>query len=172
MALGLAATVQAIPITGGISLSGGYVTDTGDLGTAHGFMSFSSVVVAAGPTDSYAGTGGNAVTMNLFTFDPVTTPVTTLWTFTVGLTTYSFDLTSMSVDHHSDSVLDISGSGMLHITDFDDTLGAWTFTANSLGGSFSFSSSNGAIPTPDGGVTAILLGGALSALGLIRRKLA
>jgi hypothetical protein len=171
MALGLAATVQAATITGGISLSGGYTTDTGVLGTATAFTGFTSVVVAAGPTGSYVGTAGDAVVMFPFTFSPVTLPVSPLWLTTPGGVDYWFNLTSMSVNTHNSAVLDISGSGILHIDGFTDTPGTWVFTANSLSDTFSFSSSNGTT-VPDGGTTALLLGAALSALGLIRRKLA
>jgi hypothetical protein len=65
----------------------------------------------------------------------------------------------------------IEGTGMAKITGYEDTDGEWIITANKRGGSFSFASSASA-PTPDGGLTLILLGGALSGLALIRRKLA
>jgi len=171
MALGLAATVQAAQmITGGISLSGGYTLNTGDLGSATGFTAFNNVVVASGATGSYAGMDGDGVLMYAFTFSPATIPVSPLWLTTPAGVSHSFDLTSMTVGTHTSSVLDISGSGILHIDGYADTPGAWTFTANSLGGTFSFSSSNGAVP--DGGMTVMLLGAALSGLALIRRKLA
>jgi hypothetical protein len=172
MALGLAANVQAAQmITGGLSLSGGYTTDSGVLGTATAFTAFNNVVVASGATGSYAGLAGTPVTMFGFSFNPATLPVTPLWVTSPGGIFYTFDLTSMTVTTHTSSELDISGSGMLRITGFADTVGTWQFGANSLGDTFSFSSSNGA-NVPDGGTTALLLGAALSALGLIRRKLA
>jgi hypothetical protein len=175
---GLAATARAIPtITGGVSLSGGYILDTGNLATAHGFTSFSSVVVAAAPTGSYVGTAGDAVTMKPFTFDPITVPVVDLWKFTgPSSVVYSFELDSMSVDFRNSSSLLLSGSGILNIvgptalTSYAPTTGTWTFTANSLGGTFSFSSSNGAAGVPDGGTTALLLGAGLTGLALISRR--
>jgi len=171
MALGVAATVQAATITGGISLSGGYTLNTGDLGSATGFTAFNNVVVASGATGSFAGMDGDAVLMNGFTFSPANVPVSPLWLTTPYGVMHDFILTSMTVTTHTSSVLDISGTGTLQIAGYTDTTGDWTFTANSLGGTFSFSSSNGA-QVPDGGTTSLLLGAALSALGLIRRKLA
>ena len=50
------------------------------------------------------------------------------------------------------------------------TTGTWLFTANQGGGTFSFSSSDGAVP--DGGSALILFGLALGGLEALRRKLA
>jgi hypothetical protein len=184
MALGLAATVQAAPmgtITGGISMSGTYTVTGGNLGAATSFATFSLATIAGAPTGSYAGLAGDLVALTPFTFGSGTGPrpisVTPLWLTTPGSASYSFDLTSLSVNTHTGSVLDMSGAGTLHIpTDINgnswtDTPGDWVFTANSLGGTFSFSASNGAL-MPDGGMTVMLLGAALSGLALIRRKLA
>jgi len=58
----------------------------------------------------------------------------------------------------------------LNITGFDPTAGEWVFTANQGGGTFSFSSSNAAVP--EGGSALILLGLGLVGLEALRRKLA
>jgi hypothetical protein len=167
LVVGLTLSTQATLITGGISFDGGYTVDTGVLGTANAFSTFSTVTVSPGPVGSYVGTAGQSVTMSPFSFASFS-PVTPLWTFTTGGNTYSFDLTVLSIDKHTSSTLELSGTGTLHITGFDDTASDWVFTANSLGGTFSFSSSNGAVP--DGGATMLLLGATLSSLALIRRK--
>jgi hypothetical protein len=173
--LGLAATVQAVPITGGISMAGDYTVNTGNLNTATAFSSFSDVMVTS-VAGSYLGAGitmntPGSVTMSTFTFNPFPGGgVIPLWITTMG-TLAQFDLTSLtSRIQTGNDALELRGTGILKLTGFDNTPGSWIFTANQGGGTFSFSSSNAAIP--DGGVTAILLGAALSGLALIRRKLA
>jgi hypothetical protein len=59
---------------------------------------------------------------------------------------------------------------MMQLAGFTDTPGTWIFSGNQSGGTLSFSTSNGNVP--DGGMTVMLLGAALSGLALIRRKLA
>lgn len=168
-------SVQAIPITGGISLAGDYaVNDGGNLNIATAFTSFTEVAVKS-VAGVYSGAGitlntAGSVTMNTFSFNPF--PVlglTPLWTTTVG-TLASFNLFSpISILQPGDDTLTLKGFGMLYLTGYDATPGNWIFTANQAGGSFSFSSSNGSVP--DGGSTVMLLGAALSALALLRKKL-
>jgi hypothetical protein len=85
----------------------------------------------------------------------------------MGLT-YSFDLLSLTFDRGPDT-LTLDGSGTLMIDGYDATPGSWIMTLNQADGSFSFSSSNGAVP--DGGMTVIMLGLGLCGIGMIRRKL-
>jgi hypothetical protein len=112
-----------------------------------------------------------AVTYFGFSAVPSSAPQA-LWTFVSGGNTYSFDLASLVVvsrglDLFSNPFISLSGSGTLKITGFDNTPGSWIFTANAASSTFSFSSSNGALP--DGGTTAMLLGSALALLGMARR---
>jgi len=170
-----AAPAMANTINGAISLSGSYTVDgtnfkpfnaiTNPTG-ATAFTSFSGVRVDDANGD-YSGTVGASVTHNAFVFEPFTTAITPLWTFTVGATTYSFDLDSVSIDFRNSKSIVLSGQGEANITGFDTTPGDWTFTANAGGGTFSFSSTN---VVPDGGATAVMLGAALLGLGAIRRK--
>ncbi len=168
---------SALPsIQGGISLGGAYTTDTGDINTATKFTSFSNVFVTS-VSGSYSGvgTGGSSpvVTQNPFQFKPilVPSPVSPLWTFTTGGNTYSFDLLALtSVSQPGDNTLTLKGTGTLHITGFADTVGTWIFTANQASSTFSFSSSNGAVP--EGGSAIALLGLGLVAVEVLRRKLA
>ena len=87
-----------------------------------------------------------------------------------GGNSYSFDLLTLMITQQGGDSLTLHGTGTLHITGFDNTPGTWIFTANEAGGTFSFSSSNGAI-VPDGGTTVMLLGAALGLLGIARRAL-
>lgn len=168
-------TTQAMMITpgSGISLAGTYVTDTGDLNTANAFTSFSGVYVAS-DSGAFATAGvtlltPGSVSMTAFSFDPFPgTGVTPLWTTTSGVSA-SFDLAPpISVSQPGNDSLTLTGTGTLHLAGYDPTPGSWIFTANQGGSSFSFSSSNTALP--DGGTTVMLLGAALTGLGLIRRK--
>jgi hypothetical protein len=159
-----------IPITGGVSFAGGYTTDTGNVNTAHAFLNFSNVNITS-VAGSYLGVPTNGtvpVTMMGFTFNPFVPPVNSLWDFMFSGKDYSFDLLAItSRQQNGDNTLTLHGLGTLHITGFDNTAGSWVLTANQGGGTFSFSSSNGAIP--DGGTTVALLGIALAGIEGVRR---
>ena len=185
MALGLAATVQAATITGGISLSGGPITvNTGDLATGTVVTGFGSAFVSS-VNGSYAGVGTGTLSPTVFTagftFVPPTPAGAEIWSFwgpnPSGPGTVVFDFllnsiqsVSQGIDVNGIHFLNVSGTGTLQIGGLTDTPGSYLLTANSANETFSFSSSNGTLP--DGGTTALLLGAALSTLGLIRRKLA
>jgi hypothetical protein len=176
VALSMAFCAQAVPITGGISLAGGYTTDTGNLNTADAFATFTAVQVT-GASGSFSGVTLNtagSVTMNGFSFDPFPVGgVLPLWSTVAGITA-SFDLLSINpVQQPGDNSLKITGSGVFHITGFDDTFGTYIFTANQSGGTFSFSSSQEALDrVPDGGSTVALLGLALAGAAFFRRRIA
>jgi hypothetical protein len=166
---------QAVPtpITGGISLAGSYVTNTGNLNTATAFTSFPFALVTS-VSGSYTGVGTGLssppVTMNPFSFNPFNGPITPLWTFMSAGSTYSFDLTVLSSRlQPGDDTLTLKGTGTLHITNFQDTAGTWVFTANQASDTFSFSSSNAAVP--DSGSAVALLGIALAGIEGARRAL-
>ena len=165
---------QAVPITGGISLAGGFITDTGNVNTAKAFTSFSGVIVTS-VSGSYTGVptlgSSPSVTQNPFSFNPFSSSVTPLWTFMSAGNTYSFDLTTLtSTQQPGDNTLTLKGTGTLHITNFTDTAGTWVFTANQASDTFSFSSSNAAV-APDSGSAVALLGIALAGIEGVRRAL-
>ena len=168
----LAGSVQAVPISAGISLAGNYTVNTGNLNTATAFSTFSSVQVTS-DSGSFAIAGVilntiGSVNMTPFSFNPFPGGgVIPLWSTTAGPAA-SFDLTTLSSRlQPGDDTLTLKGTGMLHLVGFDNTPGSWTFTANQAQATFSWSSSNGALP--DGGTTVMLLGSALAALGMARR---
>ncbi len=176
--------VQAIPtpITGTLSFSGSATTDTGNFLTATRFTRFDDVSVGVPTTlqGDYAGTSGAAVTITPFIWNPpgASTPLNPLWTFTSGGLTYSFDLTMLHTDFTSPTGLLLSGIGTARITgpgsEKIPTTGLWNLSAQTFGvSSFTFSSTT-QVPAPnrvpDGGSTALMLGGVLVGFGLLRRK--
>ena len=178
MALGLAATVQAIPITGVVDMSGTATLDSTTLGSATKATGFSAVTIGGAPTGNYAGTFGTAVSWAAFGWTPFVAPAPQpLWSFVSAGKTFTFNLTSATVVSQNNSFLNLLGAGTLTETGFDNTSGSWSFTISNAGGaahpdfSFTFANSQTA-SVPDGGLTVALLGAALSGLALIRRKLA
>jgi hypothetical protein len=171
--LGVAANAAALPISGAVSFSGTAAFDNNNLLLATKFTSFSaSSVSGTGGTGSYSGlTAGTTVTFPAtgFTFFPALSPspLVPLWISTVGPTTFSLDALSLTIVFRNESNIAIEGTGIAHITGFDDTLGTWSITANSAGGTASFSAGT-IVPEP---LTLILLGSGLLGLAGLRRKL-
>ena len=184
LALAAVTSVQAIPITGTIDMSGTANLDSTLLGSATKATSFTAVTVGGVPTGAYVGTFGDSVAWNGFGWNPPTTPVNPLWSFTDAGTgfTYSFNLATVGVVSQDNSFLNILGTGSLTITGagspYDTTDGQWSFTISNPGGgshanfAFTFANSQTGATVPDGGMTVILLGTGLAGLGLLRRKLA
>lgn len=186
---GMAAlTAQAIPISGSVNMSGTVVLNTMSLATATSATSFSGVSVGTGgaATGAYNGTQGDSVSWNPFSWATTVGGVTAgpagnLWSYTDATThfTYTFQLASDTVVSDTASFLNLLGTGTLAITGsgspYSSTAGNWSFTISNPGGAnhpnFTFTFANSQTSVPDGTSTAMLLGTALSAVALIRRKL-
>jgi hypothetical protein len=181
LALTAFATAQAIPITGEIDMSGTVTLNSASLASASAANHFNGVTVGGMPNDSYAGTFGDVVMWNAFTWPGGS--ASPLWTFTDATTTdtYSFALSTDSIVTQTATFLNLLGTGTLSITgpgSFSPTAGIWSFTiSNPTGGAhedFNFTFANSQTSTggvPDGGSTVMLLGAALSALALFRKNL-
>jgi hypothetical protein len=179
------ATVQAIPITGSINFQGGTATlnspsvTTATAITAFGGAPTVATALGVAPTGSFTGTGGTAVTFvpTGFTFSPGLSPnpVNPLWSFVFGGNTYSFSLSSVTSSVGVGPSLNLAGAGTLSISGgvFTPTAATWTFSTTGTGpDTFGFVAGNTSVPTvPDGGMTVILLGIALSGLCLFRKKM-
>ncbi|MEM6638545.1 MAG: PEP-CTERM sorting domain-containing protein [Pseudomonadota bacterium] len=106
---------------------------------------------------------GDSGTYNDFSFDPFTSP-TTVW----SIGGFSFVLDQIQIVFRNDVVLALAGTGFITGNGFDDTMGAWTLTANTSGALFNFSSSAASIDEP--AMLGLLGLGGLMAFGLRRRR--
>jgi hypothetical protein len=176
--LGMANVVQALPsITGGIGFSGAFATDgsASDLttGTMFTIVGAITTVPAAVPGD-FAGAPASP--------DSFLSPIkvhgglagnigNNLYTITIGGNLFSFLIDTISQDVNTAKFYDVSGTGTVTAAGFAPTTGTYTLNFTQSGGSsFTWGATSTAVP--DGGTTVILLGAALSGLGLLRRKLA
>lgn len=166
----------SVPINGSIDFAGDFTLADGAGNATSNFLvatQFSDFIgehVNVTHTGSYASVPtGTAVTFTPFVFDPAGS-VTPLWTFTVGTTVYSFNLTSFFIDTRSSSSIHLIGNGTAFIDDgsgtYSPTDGLWDLSAGTST-TFHFSAGN---TVPDGGATAMLLGVGLLGLGALRRK--
>ncbi|HEB87471.1 MAG TPA: PEP-CTERM sorting domain-containing protein [Gammaproteobacteria bacterium] len=166
----MAGVANAIPITGSISFTGAFTTDTGLLATA-ATISNTSARVTGVITGSFAAEGissASSVTYSNFTFNPISVPVNNLWS--VG--SFSFNLTQMAFSYpQSVYGIGLHGSGIISssTTGLDPTPGSWRFNATSAGDSFVWGSSSAApksVPEP---AAVLLLGAGLIGFGVTRQ---
>lgn len=171
--LALSSSAIAGPISGAITFAGSVTLNTGNAGTATSVTSWIAPTVEDVDGD-FASTvnSGDAVSFVApWSFNTNTT-IPSFWS--VG--GFSFDLHSSSIIFQTTSgngsVL-VTGTGTVSGNNFDPTSGAWSFTTQgpAANGTFSFSASAG---VPDNGMTAVLLGTSLLAMGIVgfRRKTA
>lgn len=163
----------ADPITGSLSFNGAPNFNVVPISAATAITSYDSATVAVGQqTGVYAAVPDMfPVTFSPFTFSPATQLINPLWTFDYLGLTYSFNTTSTVADFNAAlNIWNFGGNGILHVTGFDDTAGAWNFSAGQIGQSFYFGAATAATgnSVPDGGMTVLLLGFGLSLVGMLR----
>jgi hypothetical protein len=173
-ALAMTASVQAIPITGNISMNGLATFDTSDVDTATTVTGW-PIVFVGGVSGAFSSVGlYSSVTMTApWVFNP-STPTSSLWS--VG--GFTFDLISDSVVQGG-NFLDITGYGTISSSNplYDPTSFTWNFSTQNPppGGPvyFVFSAYTPQTPTPvpDGGLTVAFLGLTFAGLEGLRRKL-
>jgi hypothetical protein len=162
--LAAARSASAATILGQVSFTG-TATFNGPLSTATAVTAFTNVQVEAG-TGDYAVPSlvplNTSVTIAALTFDPLPGPVAPLWTFTVGGTEYSFELTTMAVARMTmgaNHFLSLSGTGIARATGFEDTTGDFTLSAqqavNASGTTVTFSSEAVVANVPEPGVAGL-----------------
>ncbi len=155
-------SAMATPITGSLAFAGGVLINGTDFLNATE-LSFPDPVAVTSAVGSFAPLVGTTVTFNSFMLDFSFVPVIPQWEGGG----FSFDLMTLSEVFKSANFLVLKGSGIIHGDGFDDTFGVWNFTANNLGGTFSFSAGTAAVPEPG---TLMLLGAGLLGIGIIVRR--
>jgi hypothetical protein len=183
----LSMTAQAQPVNGSISFSDQF-TANGPLSSATALTSIFGVKVsnisgdytlgAIVPGNPGPGTPVNfaGVTPGTpFTFSPIPgAAFANFWSINIGGTTYSFDVTATTYCQQTSQTITLEGTGTAYITGVINrtpTAGTWNLTLNQNGGLLNFSGGVSTPGVPDGGTTVLLLGAALSTLGLIKRRL-
>jgi hypothetical protein len=168
---------QADPVTGAIEFFGS--------ASASGPSGPPDTIHFTNPWHTLAATGSYAVvltgtdtTFNDFTFTgdgsaaTLTLPDMPVWTFTVGPTTYSFDLLALTNGHVDEGSMAFTGTGIAHITGFDATPASFALQGAGTGFDFTLSSSTTAT-IPEGSTTVLLvLGLVLVGIVTLRQKLA
>lgn len=172
IAMAATATIQATPITGSISMNGGDTLNTADVTTASQITGWNNVQVQA-DSGTFASIAQNAnVLMSApWTFNP-STGLANLWS--VG--GFSFSVTSdVFTTYYLNGIgwLSISGNGTISGNGYDTTPFIWNFSTSNppTTGTQNFTFSAATATVPDGGATVMLLGAALSVMGLFRKKL-
>ena len=164
---------QAVSITGSIEFFGSSVASgpSGPPDTIHFIDPWHSVAATGGYSGVLTGTN---TTFNDFTFIGDGTAATLIgtdspiWTFTLGATTYSFDLLALTTGHVDAGSMGFSGTGIAHITGFADTPASFALEGSGTGFNFQLSSSTTAA-TPEGGTTAVMFAFGLALVGIVRQ---
>ena len=160
---------NAVPINGEISFAGTYTPNNSDLTVATA-IAFGTTITTTGTGDFAPVPLGTAVTMTSpLVFDPPTVPVIPFWV--IAAFGFNFDLLTLTeVPGTTSSTLTLRGTGTVDGPGLlTPSSGEWVATFNTLGTTFSWSSSTATIP--DGGATVLLLGAALVGIGALRRRL-
>lgn len=185
-----AVSANAAPITGNINLVGDFQPTVNGSGTqnmalANG-IDFLPLGGGMGTFQTLSGNGGLAAYANLsggsikdFTFSPFA-PVSSFYSVSTGSNTFSFDLTSLTVNNQNASFLNLSGAGIIHATGFDNTEGTFFLSGQSSNGAsqtakFSWSAGSAAqtgdehtgVPEP---ASLSLVGLGLLAAAMMRRR--
>lgn len=171
-------SAQANTIVGGISFNGNVTpyTTTDGTGTpaanyivAHSVV-FGPSVVSLGANGSFAGiSAGTPVTMySPLVINPPQLPIpatSPLWQVTVGSTTFSFTLSTLTEPVDTATAMELTGSGIMSDGNpADSNTGTWVATFTTSGSTFSWNASSSA-NVPEAGTTLLLLGLGLTALG-------
>jgi hypothetical protein len=177
LALALVGVAQAASINGDIHVTafGG----TAAVNTTTNRVTFNPVAPASNSQVSFvsgdwAGLLGTSVSYADFNYSPLSVDAVGGWMANTvwHIDADTFFVLSSITNITEGAVLGLKGLGTAYHNAFTPTAGLWSFSADSSGGSFSFSSTLQVPPpaVPDSGASIALLGSALVAMGLISRR--
>jgi len=128
--------------------------------------------VSAGSSFMAAGLLGTTGTIKDFSFSGSTAsyPGVPITTFESGAAGFQFDLLSITSATQVAPFINITGTGLFHLTGFDNTPGTFAFTITNQGTSFSFAAAEVATPTVPEPGSMVLLGTGLMGLGASLRR--
>jgi hypothetical protein len=162
-------SANAAFVTGEIAFGGSTVGDDWTTATQIDFLG----VNVTGGTGDFAGVPfGTLVTIqDPFVFDPAGSgAVDPFWTFNSGGLIYSFALEDWMINERQVDFLDLTGTGTVSITGYDDTPFNWALSLDEAGEMIAaVSMSNSPVPLPEPG-TLGLLGLGLLGMGIARRR--
>jgi len=147
--LGAGVTLEAAPITGSITIRGGAELNSGSVNTAtqvtgwlNGNGAAPTVVSRSGSFAGFVPVGATVTMAAPWNFN--SGPLPALWS--VG--GFTFNLTASSVVMQANGFLNVSGTGTITGTGFNNTPGSWKFSTQNppANGVFSFSASTTANP--------------------------
>lgn len=161
--VGFASPVFSAPsITGTIQFVGG-ANLNGPLDTATGFSAMFGPLGTGDPLVRSGATGtfstvpsGTDAPFSLFNFNPSPGSPFTLWSFSIGATSYSFDATSVVISDQNANFLDLEGNGVAHVTGYADTPGTWSITLTGAGPTFTFGEQTTIVPEPSAAALVLL----------------
>ncbi|MCX2980769.1 hypothetical protein EYC98_07740 [Halieaceae bacterium IMCC14734] len=171
MGAGISLSVSAAQISAGSEMAffGTYVPTGGtDLTSATGLAFPAPVTIAAGAND-FAFAASSLASFSGFGFNPATAgPVLT---FSNG---GAFTAANIVTDVQTAQSLDLTLVGTWSLNGFDDTIGSLIFTADALGGLYTFSAAGtvanpAVVPLPG---AMLFFASALAGLGVLRRPAA
>ena len=171
---------QAYAFTGSIAMGGTTTTSTPTSTTVHVAFGSDWTVSAVPPaTGAYAAVApGTAVSYTDFTYNKNTLAITapaapfTLWSFSFGGNTYTFDLNSpLDAAFNSSGSFSINGNGTAFINGGSGSNGFWSISGTKKTATFTFNSSSVTSVVPDGGSAVALLGIALAGIEGARRMI-
>ena len=176
VAVALTQSVQAVPITGVIGFSGSATLDGSTAASSTEVLNWGQSIISLN-----SGTFASLDLSSTVAFAPSwffnSGSLNNFWVVTDGTATYRFNLTSSHETSTSatSATIFLTGTVISSVLGLDPTAFTGNFTLQdpsvANGNVFKYSESMSFGSVPDGASTSLLLGGTLTGLGLIRRRI-